>query len=102
MHRHRRHYRLTRTDVAFQQPVHRLRMREVLENLPGGRSLGVGELERQRGHEGARRGLVEWNRIRRVRLAGALGLLDGDLVEEHLLETEAVTRLVEGLQRVRK
>src|SRR3989442_1354943 len=102
VHGHRRHHRLARSDVAFEEPVHRLPAGEILEDLPGGDPLGVGELERQAVDEAARSRIVEAYRLRGQSLSGPLGHLGGDLQHEHRLAFEEMFVLQVAAQMAKR
>ena len=94
-----RDHRLSRSDVALHESMHRAGPREIGSDLPGDTALGRGQVERQRGDEAPR------ERIAAVERRGPPGVeltpqqAQREMVCKKLLERQAVPGGMLGVQR---
>ncbi len=99
--RHQRHDRLAGSDVALQQPVHRLRTLHVLDDLGDDLLLVAGQLEREDAPRGVTDRVGDHDRPRfAIGFGGALPQHQPKLEQKELFEDQpALRRRAEAVQR---
>jgi hypothetical protein len=95
----RGHDGLAAADVALQQPLHRVRAREVGADLGEHAGLGARELERQRGEQGLRQDRVLQQRVRPRAVALLVVQAHRDLLREQFVELDALPGRVRVLDQ---